>query len=322
MESIDLRPLSLGELLDRTFRLYRNHFFLFAGIMAIPAALLIPINTASFHYQGAQINGTIASPGKPLSLPSFGVLVGAAVGLLIAIIVFGTIYSVAIAAASTAVADVYLGHTATIRASYRSIHGRFWRLIGVVGNVFVRILGLMLIPLLAIGGGAAWAGYAVGGSTSSPSFVVITAFGALVAGLASVALYVVIALRYALSVPALMLEDLGVLGTIRRSVFLTKGRRGHIFLVLLLAGIIATVGVYVFEMPFTIALLVTTLEGHASPWVAFAAAVSGAVGSAVTGPISMIAIVLLYYDSRIRKEAFDLQFMLASLESPEAAGAL
>ncbi|MGH9811917.1 MAG: hypothetical protein ACRD4T_02160, partial [Candidatus Acidiferrales bacterium] len=38
---IDLRPLSLGELLDRTFSLYRNHFWLFVGITAIPYLLLL-----------------------------------------------------------------------------------------------------------------------------------------------------------------------------------------------------------------------------------------------------------------------------------------
>ena len=31
-----LRPLSTGELLDRTFSLYRSHFGLFIGIFALP----------------------------------------------------------------------------------------------------------------------------------------------------------------------------------------------------------------------------------------------------------------------------------------------
>ena len=31
-----LRPMSLGELLDRTFFLYRKHFLLFVGIIAFP----------------------------------------------------------------------------------------------------------------------------------------------------------------------------------------------------------------------------------------------------------------------------------------------
>ena len=32
MSTLDLRPLSIGELLDRTFSLYRRHFILFVGI--------------------------------------------------------------------------------------------------------------------------------------------------------------------------------------------------------------------------------------------------------------------------------------------------
>src|SRR6266705_2457348 len=38
-----LRPLEIGDLLDETFRMYRRHFFLFAGIsviLAIPSAAL------------------------------------------------------------------------------------------------------------------------------------------------------------------------------------------------------------------------------------------------------------------------------------------
>ena len=33
----DLRPLTTGEVLDRTFSVYRSRFWLFAGIAAIPA---------------------------------------------------------------------------------------------------------------------------------------------------------------------------------------------------------------------------------------------------------------------------------------------
>ena len=36
-----LRPLTIGELLDRTFFYYRRHFVLFVGIAALPAVLLL-----------------------------------------------------------------------------------------------------------------------------------------------------------------------------------------------------------------------------------------------------------------------------------------
>jgi hypothetical protein len=36
-----LRPMSTGEILDRTFNLYRNNFVLLAGIAVLPPALLL-----------------------------------------------------------------------------------------------------------------------------------------------------------------------------------------------------------------------------------------------------------------------------------------
>ena len=60
VETIDLRPLSLGELLDRTFSLYKKHFWLFVGIMAIPSAFMIPANILILSFQGSFMN---ISPG-------------------------------------------------------------------------------------------------------------------------------------------------------------------------------------------------------------------------------------------------------------------
>ena len=41
MAGIDLRPMTLGEVLDRTFTLYRERFLLFAGISALPFLVLM-----------------------------------------------------------------------------------------------------------------------------------------------------------------------------------------------------------------------------------------------------------------------------------------
>ena len=37
------------------------------------------------------------------------------------------------------------------------------------------------------------------------------------------------------------------------------------------------------------------------------------IGGTVAGPIATIALVLVYYDQRVRKEAFDLQMMMDAL---------
>jgi glycerophosphoryl diester phosphodiesterase family protein len=312
METVELRPLSLGELLDRTFRLYRNHFWLFVSIMAVPAAFSIPANVLILSLQGSMINSTAA--GKPpFFAPSPGVIAGAIIGYIVFAIVFGTVYSIAVAAATTAVSDVYLGRAISIRGAYGKVRGRFWKLIGTFLNILLRILGIFLLVVVVLIGGAAGIGVLGASNPILAAVLFILIFLVYIAGLVFCCYF---ALRYAVFIPVVMLENLGAMATIRRTVFLTKGRRGHIFLTLLVAGIIAYAGVVVFQLPFLVSTVFAVVRGHFPPWLAFASSASGAVGSAITGPISMIAIVLLYYDARIRKEAFDLQFMMASLDAP------
>jgi hypothetical protein len=40
------------------------------------------------------------------------------------------------------------------------------------------------------------------------------------------------------------------------------------------------------------------------------------LGGAMAGPVTTIALVLVYYDQRVRKEAFDLQLMMESVAQP------
>jgi len=318
VEAVDLRPLSLGELLDRTFRLYRNHFALFLGIMAIPAMFWLPFNVLVLGFQGSMMSRAITAPGRPPVIAP-GEVAGVLMGAFALVGLSGLVYSIAVAAASSAVADVYLGRPATVRGSYGKIRGRFWRLLGVIFTILLRMLGLMLAVIGVFAGGVAGIGLLFGGGRGNPIFAALLAIGLFFAYLAGLVFCVYFWLRYAVSVPVLMIENLGVFATIRRSIFLTRGRRGQIFLAILVAAIIAYAGMFVFQIPFTVAMMVSAAQGHWSEWLAFAAAVFGSLGSALTGPISMIAIVLLYYDSRIRKEAFDLQFMLSSLDHPAPA---
>jgi hypothetical protein len=318
VDTVELRPMSLGELLDRTFRLYRNHFLLFVGIMAIPAMFSIPANVLVFSLQGSLMGGMAAHPGRPPAFPSPGLMAGIGAGYFAFLILLTLVYSIAVAAATAAVADVYLGRTATVRGAFEKIRERFWRLMGVVANLVLRIGGLFVV-VVVVAIGLAYSIGPGGDPSQNIGLVLILFFVLMIAYIAALVLAVFLALRYAVSIPVLMLENHGVLATIRRSVLLTRGRRGQIFLTLLVAAIIAYAGIFIFQLPFTIVTFLATVQGHFPPWLPFASSISAAVGSALTGPISMIAIVLLYYDARIRKEAFDLQFMMASLDNPAPA---
>ncbi|MBZ5502407.1 MAG: hypothetical protein LAN59_09220 [Acidobacteriia bacterium] len=274
MEPIELRPLSLGELLDRAFTLYRTHFWLFVGIMAIPSSLAIPMNFLLLMKQGSPLASlTRQTPQAQAAVFSLGFLA------LLAI--FWIAQAIALGAATHAVAEAYLGRPTTVSRSYGSLRGKFWRLLGVIFNVLLRVSGIFMLVVFvaAMGTGVLVAATArAGGQTAAG---VIAALFMLVAFGAGVALVIYLALRYAVVIPAMLLE--------------------------------------VFQGPFWIASVFAARYGNWPAWLNFATAASGAIGGAITGPLLMIVLVLSYYDARIRKEAFDLQFLMSSLDRPAPA---
>ncbi len=150
----DLRPLSLGEILDRVFTLYRNHFALFAGVMAIPAAVQIPTNLYSFSMWGKLIR---LQPGHPPPLdPGFLAII-----YLVIFPVLMVALTLGLGAIALAVSDVYLGRTATIRGSYQKALRRFWRLLGLlitIGLIFTGIFILFVLGMTMLFAGLAASG--------------------------------------------------------------------------------------------------------------------------------------------------------------------
>src|ERR1700758_1323568 len=140
----ELRPLSLGELLDRTFSLYRKNFVLFASIVALPHLVLMAVQFVG------------------VGLTSAKLLVGPAVNIpwLLAVLAV----SLGVAAASQgatviAVSQVHLGRQTSITESFAGIKGRilylalimigYWIGIGV-GLVLLIVPGIILALMWAL----------------------------------------------------------------------------------------------------------------------------------------------------------------------------
>jgi hypothetical protein len=311
MEPTELRPLTLGELLDRTFTLYRRNFWLFVGIMAIPAAISVPFSMMMSLRQGGATVGARPSPAN---------VFGLAFWFLALFFVSFFVYSMAIGATTFAVSESYLGQKSTVRSAYGKIRGKFWRMVGAVGAAGLRIFGMVL--LVSIGLGVLTLPFAMSLPVASRGGPVIAGVLLGAMAIAWVIAFVLVSawsLRYAVCVPALLLENLEARASLRRSVQLTQGRRWQMFVAVLLCTVVAYAGVIVFQGPFLVTIMLAGRGGQVPQWLTFVSAVSGAVGGAITGPLLMIVLVLCYYDSRIRKEAFDLQFMMSSLDHPTPA---
>jgi len=130
MADVDLRPLTLGEVLDRTFSLYKKHFWLFVGIMCLPMIVLLAIQIAIVLLGlGAVVAAKAGSIGTGAAV---GMAAGAFFGFLIMMVAYLAMYCAAEAATVFAVSDLYLGKTPTIRDSYRKVRQKFLRAVGTM----------------------------------------------------------------------------------------------------------------------------------------------------------------------------------------------
>jgi hypothetical protein len=112
-------------------------------------------------------------------------------------------------------------------------------------------------------------------------------------------------IRYTFVTPAIVVEGQSGGASLKRSWALAKGNGWRIFGTLFVASIITGIVSAILVVP---ASLVTLSGGGGSAgWVIRAAAAS--IASVIATPFAITVAVLLYFDSRIRNEAFDLSVM-------------
>lgn len=277
----DLRPMTIGEVLDRMFRLYKDKFWLFAGIMSLPFIVLFVFNVGIALMQRTQ-RVAIPQPGTPPQFPSSETfLLGMGAGLLVLVLTF-VLGGIGQAATIFAVSDLYLGRETSIRSAFRQIRGHI-----------LQVLGVIFLAGLIAGAG----------------FILLVIPG------------IILMCRMAVAVPAAMLEDASPGRAISRSMDLTSGFAIQTFLIYLLTFALGLGTSLLFDMPFTIMAMVP--HPHLLPLgLAILQQIFQFVGQVVVAPIGAIAFCLMYYNLRVRKEAFDLEHLMNSIEpGPSAGGA-
>lgn len=302
-----LRPMSTSQVLDRTFSLYRSNFVLFAGIAVLPPALLMLVQVLTL------IDGN--SGGKTTPTLNAAYIGGIIVGALLFVGVYLLGYALALGASIFAVSRTHLGKLVTIGSSYSEIRPYAWRLLGIVIVGFVIVFGLFAAGILAVA-----MPFAPPWRSSAPAFRVIAGLVGLAVLSVCVFWGVRLSASFALATPTCVLEKRGVLDSLKRSRILAKGSIGRILLVSLLAGILAAAFSTALNIPTYIGAARAGLNHHALPMALrvwqFAASF---LASTLAGPIATIAIALIYYDERVRKEAFDLQLMMEAIGLPQQA---
>ncbi len=266
MTVYDLRPLTLGEVFDRAFSIYRAHFFKLIGITTL--ALVIPYSL----YTAALYESQHAVAAGQVNVAAVIVMLVGVIGLLAA-------YAVVQAAVMHAVSELYLGHPITIGDAYARTSGSIWRILVLF---LLQGLGICLGLLLFIVPG------------------------------------ILLALRWLVGVPALVVEGLGPGAALSRSMTLTSNMAGRMFVAVLLQFVLGMVVSMVLTMPFTVLEIAAAAKGQISPGIQALSQVGQLLSSVLVFPIASAIVCVLYYDLRVRKEGFDLEQMVSQLGRPAA----
>ncbi len=308
-----LRPLDLGEILDRTAELYRTQFPLFAGIAALFAGAML---LAQMLHLGAL--ALLGYPAVHRGL-EWAVAVSAVLTILVTLLVAG----VQVAAICRAVAWIHLGEATTVRAATRSVLPRLGRYLWVMTIAGVRAwtpLAVMYVALFALMFAFLPHGFLTNPAVmqtapaQNPAAMMEMALGFVVLAplfLAAVVYAILMSLRYSLAVPASVVESLPARQAINKSIELSKGARGRIFVLGLLVYAVRLVLGIAFGIPFFIYAM--RHIGHPLPLGLMAVQQLAAFAiNTLIGPIYSTGLTLFYYDQRVRKEGFDLELMMRS----------
>lgn len=298
LPALELRPLSTGELLDRVFFLYRSRAMQFWALSLVTAVITVFNAAAQMVLQHSHLVPAHGRAGSLLFLSS----PGAAVLYLITYLLAIAGYAVVQGAATRLVSQLYLGRRGNAGEALREALPHTLRYIGIE---LWKVWSAIWVPAVL---GVAAAFFFSRHEPGTGGFFILLAFLAFIYG-------AIAYIRNSLAIPGSVVEQLGVRASMRRSKLLVAGRKWRIFLLFLLLMVLYIVALAI-QSPVLIFL------AHAktpTQIVDVAFAIQLAITFVITlvlTPIASIALCLFYFDERIRREGFDIDFLL---RGPEAA---
>ncbi|MGH8978702.1 MAG: hypothetical protein ACRDV7_11545 [Acidimicrobiia bacterium] len=270
----ELRPRSVGEVLDAAVLLYRARF---GALMRSAAIIVVPLTVLILLIQlSAQPdNFTVGLTGE--ATPEYDSDTDALVALaaIVATLVISAIMTTLVSAVTTRiVADAYVGQPDDGQ-SLRS-----------VSRLALPLIGLTVVSTVGV-----FAGFAA---------CVIPGIWLQVA--------------WSVAIPVLVLERTRVFPALGRSFTLTKARFWLAFGVVWLSQLL--ISALSFGLAAGLGWVIQASDSATAEVIA--QSVSSAVATTITLPFAAAALVALYFDLRIRTEAFDVQMMIADLDKRRA----
>jgi flagellar biosynthesis protein FlhB len=262
----ELRPRGIGEILDSAVALYRARF---TRLVKVAVIVVVPVQALSaIVLLSAQPDHYSLSVTGAVTpqYDSSSVAVQLAAFLVVAVV--GVLSTALVIAVCTRIlADAYIDTDSSAGDAFRAVRPR--------------VLAVIATSLIVL--------------VSEALGVVACLVGVLVP-----------LTLFAVAVPALILERVGVGAAIGRSIALTKTHLMHVLGLVLTAQLLSVI--LNTALAEGIRLVLHSDNGTVSAVIG--QSIAGTIAGVLTTPFVAAAVVALYFDLRIRDEAYDIQLLM------------
>jgi hypothetical protein len=294
-----LRPMSIGEILDRMFQIYRSYFFAFVGLSVVPLTLQMVLFLFSAPVGAVVRQTTLPVPLQSQAIESFRWIATRFASSFTYFVMWPVFCAVA--------AQILFEQRCKIGDSIRELRTR-WPGLLVISGAFWLLDNA--VPRWLHGTRLLWHAW-----IAMPfwlSFIVspVEAF-ALVAPLL-------------LGLPIWTIERKSAGESFARSWTLSKGAYGRMFIACFLQSIASWSLILLVRVTLSAAFNLAALNQFSyfsrSTWIFL----PSYIASIFTLPLLPVAITLIYYDQRVRLEGFDIEWMMdaAGMAAPIPVPAL
>jgi hypothetical protein len=299
VDAPQLRPLGVGDIVDRVFSMYRQRALLFASLSAVPyLALFLVIGgiALSLGTQLAPLAPFIETFSTSTLTSTTPTVTPAIATAFLTLIVFGLVaglisvlfLSVQIGSLADAAAARYLGRETTVGASFRAGLRTAPKIIGTGLMLFFSLLLGWLVLFLVV-------------------FVTNNALVVTLGILAGLVGTVFVFASWLVAPVVAAIEPGGPLHAVRRSWWLSNGHRWRILglqiLLAVLQAVLSTLISFIFVAAFISDAVVRVVLQN----------IVNVVATVLWAPVEWGTFTILYFDLRVRKEALDLQLAAEAL---------
>jgi hypothetical protein len=300
---VPLRPLGVGELLDGALSLIRSNPRTVLGLAAVISAVSALLQTVGLWFSLRFIDAAqpVAGTTEVDIAAELTSLVSGGVAQLVPTLVAGFLQVLASGLFIVLVGAAVLGRRLDAGQTWASLRPRMLPLVGV--TLLIGVGGFLAVAVMV--GVIVALAFAIGPWAALPGAVI---------GIGGTIALVYVYVKLALASPALVMEGVGVVTSLKRSWVLVRRSWWRVLGILILSAIITSLLTTVVTVPIT--LIATLIGGFSESLVptVLASGVATLVAGIITLPFSAAVTGLLYIDLRMRREALDIELVSAGVQ--------